>query len=63
MSVLYVRFVTRFDPFFFRFQCVQYVDSTVLPELVPRLSDLLRTGIGLGTKVTSVRQVFLTVNS
>ncbi|XP_058950151.2 proteasome adapter and scaffold protein ECM29 isoform X1 [Pocillopora verrucosa] len=30
--------------------CVQYVDETVLPELVPRLSDLLRTGIGLGTK-------------
>ena len=37
----------------FVFQCVQYVDSTVLPELVPRLSDLLRTGIGLGTKVPS----------
>ncbi|CAH3027447.1 unnamed protein product [Porites evermanni] len=33
--------------------CVQYVDSTVLPELVPRLSDLLRTGIGLGTKAGS----------
>lgn len=33
--------------------CVQYVDSTVLPELVPRLSDLLRTGVGLGTKAGS----------
>jgi len=32
--------------------CVQYVDATVLPALVPRLSDLLRTGVGLGTKVT-----------
>ncbi|XP_031556184.1 proteasome adapter and scaffold protein ECM29-like [Actinia tenebrosa] len=33
--------------------CVQYVDETVLPELVPRLSDLLRRGVGLGTKVGS----------
>ncbi|XP_078353041.1 LOW QUALITY PROTEIN: proteasome adapter and scaffold protein ECM29-like [Oculina patagonica] len=33
--------------------CVQYVDGTVLPELVPRLSDLLRTGVGLGTKAGS----------
>ncbi|XP_068677297.1 proteasome adapter and scaffold protein ECM29-like isoform X3 [Montipora foliosa] len=33
--------------------CVQFVDSTVLPELVPRLCDLLRTGVGLGTKAGS----------
>lgn len=33
--------------------CVQYVDTTVLPPLVPRLSDLLRTGVGLGTKAGS----------
>ncbi|XP_020604939.1 proteasome-associated protein ECM29 homolog [Orbicella faveolata] len=33
--------------------CVQYVDATVLPALVPRLSDLLRTGVGLGTKAGS----------
>lgn len=33
--------------------CVQYIDSTVLPGLVPRLSDLLRNGIGLGTKAGS----------
>ncbi|XP_077980977.1 proteasome adapter and scaffold protein ECM29-like [Glandiceps talaboti] len=30
--------------------CVQYVDSTVLPELVPRLTELIRSGIGVGTK-------------
>ncbi|XP_070562742.1 proteasome adapter and scaffold protein ECM29-like isoform X2 [Ptychodera flava] len=30
--------------------CVQYVDYTVLPELVPRVTDLIRNGIGVGTK-------------
>ena len=30
--------------------CVQYVDQTVLEELVPRLAELLRSGLGLGTK-------------
>jgi len=29
---------------------VQYVDDTVLPELVPRLTELIRAGVGLGTK-------------
>ena len=36
---------------FFVLQCVQYVDGTVLPDLVPRLADLLRSGVGLRTKV------------
>ncbi|EDO42544.1 predicted protein, partial [Nematostella vectensis] len=31
--------------------CVQYVDEEVLPELIPRVADLLRRGVGLGTKV------------
>ncbi|XP_056020008.1 proteasome adapter and scaffold protein ECM29-like [Ostrea edulis] len=30
--------------------CVQYVDSDVLVELVPRLTDLIKSGIGIGTK-------------
>ena len=30
--------------------CVQHVDTTVLEELVPRLAELLRSGLGLGTK-------------
>lgn len=30
--------------------CVQYVDSSVLPELVPRLVELVKSGIGVGTK-------------
>lgn len=33
-------------------QCVQYVDSSVLPELVPRLVELVKSGIGVGTKVS-----------
>jgi len=31
--------------------CVQYIDSQVLTEVVPRLCELIKTGIGLGTKV------------
>ncbi|XP_021353886.1 proteasome-associated protein ECM29 homolog [Mizuhopecten yessoensis] len=30
--------------------CVQYVDEEVLTELVPRLTDLIKSGIGIGTK-------------
>ncbi|CAG5117500.1 unnamed protein product, partial [Candidula unifasciata] len=31
-------------------RCVQYVDSTVLPELIPRLVELVKGGIGVSTK-------------
>ncbi|XP_065070071.1 proteasome adapter and scaffold protein ECM29-like isoform X2 [Rhopilema esculentum] len=31
--------------------CVQYIDPEILTELVPGLSELIKTGIGLGTKV------------
>ncbi|XP_005102218.1 proteasome adapter and scaffold protein ECM29 [Aplysia californica] len=31
-------------------RCVQYVDSSVLAELVPRLVELIRGGIGVSTK-------------
>ncbi|GAB1605474.1 proteasome adapter and scaffold protein ECM29-like [Argonauta hians] len=30
--------------------CVQYIDDTVLPELIPRLIELIKSGIGVGTK-------------
>ncbi|XP_053321854.1 proteasome adapter and scaffold protein ECM29 [Spea bombifrons] len=30
--------------------CIQHVDAPVLAELVPRLCDLIRGGLGLGTK-------------
>ena len=33
------------------FQCIQQVDGTVLPELIPRLTELIKSSIGLGTKV------------
>lgn len=32
-------------------QCLQHLDVAVLGELVPRLCDLLKSGVGLGTKV------------
>jgi len=31
--------------------CLQYLDVSVLGELVPRLCELIRSGVGLGTKV------------
>lgn len=33
------------------FQCLQHLDVSVLGELVPRLCELLKSGVGLGTKV------------
>lgn len=30
--------------------CLQYLDVSVLGELVPRLCELIRSGVGLGTK-------------
>ena len=32
------------------FQCIPYIDESVMSGLVPRLVELLRGGIGLGTK-------------
>lgn len=32
-------------------QCLQHLDVSVLGQLVPKLCDLLKSGIGLGTKV------------
>lgn len=34
-------------------QCVQFVNADVLVELVPRLTDLIKSGIGIGTKVST----------
>lgn len=33
-------------------KCLQYLDVSVLGELVPRLCELIRSGVGLGTKVS-----------
>jgi len=30
--------------------CIQFIDPTVLSDLVPRLAELIRSGVGLGTK-------------
>lgn len=34
-------------------QCLQHLDVSVLGELVPRLCELLKSGVGLGTKVNT----------
>lgn len=38
--------------FIFFPKCLQYLDVSVLGELVPRLCELIRSGVGLGTKVS-----------
>lgn len=35
---------------------MQYIDSEVLVELVPRLTDLIKSGIGIGTKVGDLKE-------
>ena len=35
-------------------QCIPHVDVDVLPGLIPRLVEVLKSGVGLGTKVCSV---------
>lgn len=37
-------------------QCLQHLDVSVLGELVPRLCELLKSGIGLGTKVQHIHE-------
>ena len=32
-------------------QCIPHVDSEVLAALVPRIVEILKSGVGLGTKV------------
>ena len=38
-------------------QCVQYIDSDVMTELVPRLTDLIKNNVGLATKAGCVNLI------
>lgn len=38
-------------------QCVPQVDSEVLTTLIPRVIELLKSGVGLGTKVASAQLI------
>lgn len=38
-------------------QCLQHLDVSVLVDLVPRLCDLLKSGVGLGTKVGNMSRI------
>ena len=40
--------ILTFDPL----QCVPHVDAEVLSVLVPKIIEILKTGVGLGTKVS-----------
>lgn len=51
ISMLFVGLAWVNSSFMFCQQCVQYVDESVLPELVPRFTELVKSGIGVGTKV------------
>ena len=38
-------------------QCVPQVDAAVLTTLIPKLIDLLKSGVGLGTKVATAQLI------
>ena len=38
-------------------QCVPQVDAEVLSTLIPKLIELLKSGVGLGTKVTTAQLI------
>ncbi|XP_034253765.1 proteasome adapter and scaffold protein ECM29 [Thrips palmi] len=40
-------------------KCLQYVDSEILEKVIPRISEMLRTSIGLGTKVATTHLIVL----
>lgn len=35
-------------------QCIQYLDSNILKDLMPKVTDLLKTNVGLATKVATL---------
>lgn len=41
------------------FQCVQYMDETTFAAMLPRLQELLRTSVGLGTRVATAHFIVL----
>lgn len=43
-------------------QCLQHLDVSVLGELVPRLCELLKSGVGLGSKVLTYFSDWLCVD-
>lgn len=44
---------------FFFLQCLQYVDNSILEELVPRVLELMKSTVGLGTRVACAHFVNL----
>ncbi|KAJ1522342.1 hypothetical protein ONE63_002635 [Megalurothrips usitatus] len=40
-------------------KCLQYVDAEILEKLIPRVVDMLRTSIGLGTRVATTHLIVL----
>lgn len=41
----------------FFLQCVPQTDAEVLTALMPKIVEILKTGVGFGTKVSSIHQV------
>jgi len=33
------------------FQCIQYIDTDVLKDLMPKVVDLIKCSVGFGTKI------------
>ena len=45
------------------FQCTPHIDVEVLAALVPRLVEIIKSGIGLGTKVCCIAYATVSVFS
>lgn len=40
-------------------KCLQYVDAEILEQLIPKVAEMLRTSIGLGTRVATTHLIVL----
>jgi proteasome component ECM29 len=40
-------------------QCLQYVDASILGELIPKVLELMRSSVGLGTRVACAHLIVL----
>jgi hypothetical protein len=43
----------------FDLQCLQYVDASTLGELIPKVLELMRNSVGLGTRVACAHLIVL----
>lgn len=40
-------------------QCIQYIDTEILKELMPKVIELIKSSVGFGTKITCLHFIIL----